>query len=81
MDDEIMMTNVEEHCEGNDVFLAISTERGGPRAPKGPQPPRLVVRALNECGYKRTEVDLIDLLNWLHDNRATLPAEVQELLS
>jgi len=50
----ITMDGVREYCEEMPVEIVISehTERS-------------VIRAYNEGGFNRVEIDLIDLLNWL----------------
>lgn len=52
----IVMEGVREYCEEMDVKLRTS-DNG-----------RLVIVALNEGGHNSTEVDLLDLLEWLKTN-------------
>jgi hypothetical protein len=56
------MFGVREYADGEGVKLDVN-EHG-----------RTVVVALNEGGYNRTEVDLLDLIDWLRANRPDLLA-------
>jgi len=60
----VVMGGVREHAEGFTVELAAEKVGG-----------RLVVKAANEGGFNHTEVDLLDLLAWLHENRPDLLGE------
>ena len=53
----ITMDGVREYAEGYKVKLNIDSDRG-----------RVVVVALNEAGYSRTLVDLMDLLDWIQNH-------------
>jgi hypothetical protein len=55
----VHLDTVKEHGEGFPVKLDLRGDR-------------IVVVALNECGNNSTEVDLLDLLDWLRCNRAYL---------
>lgn len=57
----IAMKGVREYCEENKVTL---TETKGAK--------RLVIQAINQGGYDSTEVDLLDLISWLKENRPDL---------
>lgn len=57
------MQGVREHTERAIVELHRSNER-------------LVVRAFNECGNNYTDVDLLDILDWVNN---LSPSSVQEL--
>lgn len=61
----IIMTGVREHGEGYDVELRdqFTSTRGEPR---------LCVLARNEGGYNSTAVDLLDLIQWLRENKPEL---------
>ena len=61
------MEGVREYCEEMAVELV-----------KGYGVERLVVRALNEAGCNATEVDLLDLLEWVAKN---MPAEYMEFVN
>ena len=68
MSDDVTMQGVREYAEGYDVFIGPTEgfyNFGGPRDGAG----RLAVKATNEGGFNGTEVDLLDLLMWLHVNR------------
>lgn len=54
------MDGVSEYAEGYDVELLLNDEG------------ILVIRALNEGGYNCTEVDLIQLINWLKQEHPDL---------
>ena len=58
---DIEMNEVTEYCEGRTVYLAQEETNG-----------RTVVRAVNEGGYNCTEVDIVQLLEWLKKNRPDL---------
>lgn len=55
----ITMNGVTEYNEGMEVSLS---ETDG----------KLVIKALNEAGYNSTEVDLLQLLEWVKTNRPDL---------
>lgn len=57
---QIQLDGVNEYMEYYPVNL-INNERG-----------RLVIKAFNEGGYNSTEVDLIQLLEWILKNRPDL---------
>ena len=57
---ETRMYAVEEYCEGRPVSLTES-DNG-----------RIAVQAINEGGHNSTEVDLLQLLGWLKENRPDL---------
>jgi hypothetical protein len=61
----VQMLGVREYAEGMMVELDISDT-------DSQQAGRLVIRAKNECGHNCTEVDLLDLLNWIQANRQDL---------
>jgi hypothetical protein len=63
---KIVMEGVREYCEEMDVKLG-----------KGDNG-RLVIVALNEAGYNSTEVDLLDLLEWLKVNEHLVMATQQK---
>lgn len=63
MSDAIEMKGVTEYAEGLPVSLKL---RDG----------RLVIDALNECGYNGVEIDLLQLLWWLRAYRPDLIPEV-----
>jgi hypothetical protein len=67
----IVMMGVNEYAEGFPVYLDIedNDDRGDPLEEK-----RLVVLAKNEGGYNCTEVDLLQLIAWLKDNKPELLA-------
>lgn len=53
------MLNVREYAEGLQVRLAVN---GG----------RWTIYALNECGHNGTEIDLLDVIDWVKTNRPEL---------
>jgi hypothetical protein len=53
----VVMDGVREHGEGFPVEL----DDGGAE-----EEPRPIIRAFNEGGHNSTEIDLLDLLTWLH---------------
>lgn len=57
--DGVPMEGVREYAEEMPVYLT-----------EGPDGPR--VTALNEAGYNRTDVDIVDLIRWLKANRPEL---------
>jgi hypothetical protein len=59
-----LMEGVRDHCEGYT-----------PELYKDETSQRLVIRAFNEAYYNVTEVDLLDLIEWLKKNRPDLLAE------
>jgi hypothetical protein len=54
---KVIMQGVREYCEDMEVTLQMQY--------KGT---RLVINARNEGGYNSTEVDLLDLLDWVRAN-------------
>jgi hypothetical protein len=54
---EVIMQGVREYTEEMEVTLKIWDANG-----------RLIIHALNEAGYNCTEVDLLDLLDWVRAN-------------
>ncbi len=60
-DDKVVMEGVREHAEDMPVKLAFKHGRW-------------IIDALNEGGYNGTEVDLIDLIEWLRKHRPELLA-------
>ncbi len=64
-----VMESVDEFCEGMKVDL-VRTEG------------RIAIRALNEAGFNSTEVDLLQLLEWLANHREqTLLGEINEFFN
>ncbi len=64
-----IMEGVDECSEGMKVSLVLTEDR-------------LTVRALNEAGFNSTEVDLLQLLEWLANNRdQTLLGGVDEFFN
>lgn len=62
---KIVMEGVREYCEEMDVSLRTTNGR-------------LVIEARNECGHNSTEVDLLDLLDWLKANEHLVMATQQK---
>jgi hypothetical protein len=60
----MIMKGVTEYCEGMDVELI---QIFGYDATK-----RYVIKAMNECGYNHTEVDLLQLISWVKKNKPEL---------
>jgi hypothetical protein len=56
----IKLTGVREYCEGMDVQLD-KTKEG-----------RLIIVAYNEAGFNSTEIDLLDLTDWILKNQALI---------
>ena len=52
---EVRETNIREYAEEEEVIV---TEHGD----------RLVVKSYNEGGYHCTEVDLLDVIEWVKEN-------------
>jgi hypothetical protein len=70
------MPGVREYCEQYPVAIVL-VPPDEERPPYGPSPaegPRWCVRALNEGGHNSTEIDLLDLIRWLRENRPELLA-------
>lgn len=67
----LKLVGVREYAEGLPVEIDFSNSE--------PDTRRLVVRARNEAGHNHTEVDLLDLLGWLHLNRPDLMAAAPDL--
>ena len=65
---KIEMSGVTEYCEEMPVVLCET--RGLYPSKNGAG--RLVIKALNECGHNSTEVDLVELLEWIKQNRPEL---------
>ena len=59
---ETIMHGVREYNEEYDVSLKVGSYSEG----------RLVICALNEATYNATEVDLLDLIEWLKENKPEL---------
>ena len=57
----IVDTNIREYTEYLPVHIDESTDKG-----------RLVVVAYNESGYNFTRVDVVDLIEWVKQNRPDL---------
>ena len=57
--DHLEMIGVKERCEEMPVFLNEMDSV-------------LYVRAYNQCGYDATDVNLSQLIKWLHENRPDL---------
>lgn len=66
MTEEIEMDGVREYGEGRPVKL--DQTEGLNDAPPG----RWIVRAFNEAGHNCTEIDVLDLVQWLRKNRPDL---------
>ena len=62
--EKIVMEGVREYCEGMDVRLEKNKEG------------RWVIDARNEGGHNSTEVDLLDLLQWLQAHEHIVKGEV-----
>jgi hypothetical protein len=63
MAEETVMKGVTEYCEGMDVCLIeISGQT------------RLAVKAYNEAGFNSTQVDVLELIDWLKTHRPDLLA-------
>ena len=71
---ETAMKGVREYGEGMPVRLAqtmgLYVAKGAPRDGAG----RIVIVAYNEGGYSCTEVDLLDVIAWVKQNRPELLA-------
>lgn len=63
----IVMVGVREHGEGYPVELVMRDRR-------------IVIRAYNEAHNNTTEVDLVDVLDWLRDNNPAYLTDSQALL-
>ena len=62
---DTIMKGDREYCENMDVTLNTAhSDRS-----------RVVIKAYNEAGCKTTEVDLMDIINWLRVNRPLFFAE------
>jgi hypothetical protein len=75
--DTLVMFGVTEYCEEMDVKLAIT---GGKYAYGVKESDhigygRTVVRAYNEAGHNSTEVDLLELLKWVAENKPEIYME------
>ena len=55
------ITSIREYAEEMPVRISVSAESG-----------RLVIEADNEAGHNGTEVDLVDVLDWVRANRPDL---------
>ena len=72
------ITGATEYCEGFEVSIVNTRgeySRGVPEKEwcgNG----RLAIKAFNEAGYNHTEVDLIELLTWIKDNKPEILDEV-----
>lgn len=64
IDSTATMAGVREYAEGYPVELRV--------IPAGDGAGRLALAARNEGGCNGTDVDLVDLIGWLRDNRPTL---------
>lgn len=58
------VTEIREYCESLIVEVDVGDDG------------RLVVRAFNESGYNSTEVDLLDVLEWVRQHRPELLCDV-----
>ena len=71
---KVIMVGVREYSEGMNVELAITRGMLDVDKPEkdwlGKE--RIVIKAFNEGGYNRTEVDLMDIILWLQKNRPEL---------
>ena len=71
---KIIMVGVREYSEKMDVELTITEGMFDVDKPekdwlgKG----RIVIKAFNESGFNRTEVDLMDVILWLRKNKPEL---------
>ena len=65
----LILDGVQEYCEGMDVLIINTT---GDINKKGCG--RLVINAKNEAGYNSTEVDLLQLIEWIKANMPELIA-------
>jgi len=61
---EVRETNIREYAEEEEVIV---TEHGD----------RLVVKSYNEGGYNCTEVDLLDIIDWVKANMPELLKETE----
>lgn len=68
LNNEIILNGVNEYSESYDVKLLII----GPNEYTKPTTPRIVIKALNEGGYNCTQVDLLQLLDWVENNQVVL---------
>lgn len=72
----VKMWGVREYAENYDVFLRHLTEEDADFARRlgdlPEEPGREVIVAYNEGGFNCTEVDLLDLIDWLKANRPEL---------
>ena len=69
-----IMTGVSEYAEGFEVELVQTNGRykHGVQDSEREGSGRWVVRAKNEGGYNCTEVDILDLVDWLRQHRPDL---------
>lgn len=69
--DTLVMCGVTEYCEEMDVKLAITGGRYayGIKESDHIGYGRAVVKAYNEAGHNSTEVDLLELLRWVAENK------------
>ena len=66
---EEVMEGVREYAEDDPVTLEFEGPKDFSKIPEGG---RWVVRARNEGGFNCTQVDVLDLLKWLRENRPDL---------
>lgn len=64
----VKMVGVREYCEEYPVELSDGTNTGV----YDDYTDRYVIRAINEGGHNSVEIDLIDLLTWLKENKPEL---------
>lgn len=58
-EEEIIKTDIREYAEEMAVTIISKNER-------------IVIKALNEGGYNLTEVDLVDVIQWVKRNKPEL---------
>ncbi len=73
---EIEMVGVTEYCENIPVYLTDTTGIYEYLVDKSEWAGngRLVIKAINEGGYNSTQIDVLELIQWLKDNRPDLLA-------
>lgn len=71
-------TNIREYAEEMDVTIGDWQKMDeNKREPTGVGEVRLVINALNEGGYNGTEVDLLDVIEWVRANMPELLKETE----
>ena len=75
VEDGTLMDGVTEYAEGYGVRLVETTGTYVGIGQRHEGAGRLIVRALNEAGYNCTEIDLLQLLEWVKANRPDLMAQ------